>query len=178
LRSKAIVVGALVFTLSAAPASGDHKTVRDPNDTRGQADLRSVRMENQRPRIWLFKTWKSWTFNEFFERGYFTLYLDTIGDERFDYFVFVRAKRRRLGAAIWRDRQGRDDRRVANVKAHKLGPKLMKVRVPFGDINVGKNRLEYRWFGRSLWSGPSCRRFCLDRAPNNGAVSELLVPTP
>ncbi len=178
MRTRTIVVGALIFALLFAPAKGDHETVKDANDTRGRADIRSLRMENDRPRKWIFKTWRAWRVNDFFERGYFIVHFDTIGGRHFEYYVFVHAMRRRLGAALWRNRRNGDDRRVASVKVRKAGRKLVKVFVPFRKMKIGRHRLEYRWFGRSIWSGNSCRRLCLDRAPNRGAISELLVPNP
>jgi hypothetical protein len=178
LKTKAVVAGVLVFASFFAPARGEHKTVLDGNDTQGRADIRSIRMENGSPRKWFFRTWRGWRVRDFFEQGYFVLYFDTFGNKRFDYFVFVRAKRKRLGAALWRDRRAKDDVRLRNVNARKAGNRLVRVAVPFGKMRIPNQRLKYRWFGRSIWSGPSCRRLCLDRAPNNKVVSELLVPNP
>jgi hypothetical protein len=178
LRVKAAVVGALVAVSLLAPARGEHKVVEDGNDTKGRADISKVRMENDRPRKWIFKTFRVWKVNDFFEKGYFVVHLDTIGDKDFDYYVFVRAKRKRLSAALWRERDERDDVLVAHVNARKIAARLMGVSVPFNKLRFGKKRVNYRWLGRSIWSGNQCRRLCIDRAPNKRLVAEPLVPTP
>jgi hypothetical protein len=174
-----VLVGSIVvFASLMSPAAGNHKVVSDANDTNGRADIKKIRMVNDRPRKWFFRTWRNWHVNDFFERGYFILYLDTFGGNRFDYFVFVRAKRSSLAGAVWRDFKKKDDRKVAGAGTRKVGKNGMRVKVPFRKMKIGEARLKFRWFGRSIWSGPHCRQLCLDRAPNQKNVSELFIPNP
>jgi hypothetical protein len=179
LRTKTVLIGVIVvFASLLSPASGNHDIVSDPNDTSGRADIRKIRMVNDRPRKWVFRTWRNWQINDFFERGWFVLYLDTFGGGRFDYFVFVRATRRDLAGAVWRDFKKKDDRKVAGAGTKKIGKAHMRVSVPFRKMRIGGARLKFRWFGRSIWSGPHCRQLCLDRAPNRKVISELFIPNP
>ena len=178
MKTKAVLVGILVALFVVTPAAGEHVVVTDGNDTRGRADIKKVRVERDGPRKWKIRTFRGWRVNDFFEKGWFVINLDTIGDRSMDYFVFVRAKRRRLGAAIWRERQNQDDVLVAHVKARKVTKALMSVKVPFSKLKVGDSRLEYRWYVRSMWSAPKCPRVCFDRAPNRRVISEPLLPSP
>ena len=180
MRKSRALIAAFVALALLAPAQAEHLVVRDGNDTRGRADISKVRVVDDRPRKWAIQTWRRWRVNDFFERGYFVIFFDTLGDKHFDYYVFVRAKRKRLAAAIWRDLKdpARNDVKVANVGVHKAGNRLVNVRVPFRKMKFGDNRVAYRWFVRSIWSGDSCRRLCFDRAPDRHAVREPRVPTP
>lgn len=178
MKRSALVIGTLFVLASLAPASAEHLIVEDPNDTKGRADIERVKVEKDGPRKWTIRTFRGWRVNDFFEKGWFFIQLDTVGDERFDYFVFVKAKRRRLGAAIWRDRENKDDVLVRHVNVRKVGKAVMRVSVPFDKIRVGEKRVQFRWYAKSLWSSPKCPRVCIDRAPNNRAVREPLLPTP
>ena len=176
MKIKAAVIGVLLVGILLAPARGEHMVVDDPNDTKGRADISRVRVEAGSPRRWHIRTYERWTIGKFFERGYFFVFFDMFGDKRFDHYIFVRAKRNDLAAGLWRDREDKDDRLIAGVKVRKLSGKEIAVSVPFRKMTIGENRVDYRWYARSLYSNVHCKSVCMDRAPNNTSVTELLVP--
>ena len=175
-RSLALVIAAVCF-LAMAPASAEHEVVQDQNDVSGRLDLRRVEMK-EGPRRWLMTTQKRFNADQIFDKGYFLVYLDTFGDKRFDYYVLLRSIRNRIRGDLWRDRKKSNDEMVKRTETWRPDEKTITTTVPFNKIFRPKTRLDFRWHAVSLWSGPSCRRTCIDRAPNGRSVTELYVQPP
>ena len=170
----ALALGALGFV-----ASANHVSLEDQNDTRGLLDVRRVQLHgSERPR-WKVITWAGWTTAETWDAGYVTVLLDTIGDERPDYYVLAGSAGNRMYGQLWRDRSNKRDRRLGPVKVWRPNRTSVSIRLPLRKLNVGERRAFYRWRIETLFTGDRCRRTCFDLAPNDGYVVQPLGdPTP
>ena len=166
---------ALLFAADIALAS--HQPVIDPDDTPGRLDVRRVLIEDLQPQQYEVRTYESWRISRIYDDGFFVIYFDTFGDERFDYYVLVRSMKTRLQSTLWRDRQKGNDRRIAYTRVRHPGPRLLRVNVPIGKMRFGPARIQYRWQVRTLFiSGKCYERLCIDRAPNGRGMVEPIVP--
>ncbi len=173
---------ALAVLLSALPYAGaTHTAVPDPADTRGALDLSRVRMVgNEEPR-WIISTYETWSIAGLRDTGFFVIEIDTFGTSYGDYFVLVRSTGDRLVASLWRDHRNRSDKRIRTLRMSRPTAASIRVRVPLKRLNFG-DRTSYRWRVTTMWTGPSCRRVCLDHAPDTGGINEpvpgALPPSP
>jgi hypothetical protein len=166
-----------IVMLVMLPASATHEVVQDSNDVKGHLDLRRIEMK-EGPRRWLISVRRGFNADHIYDKGYFLIYLDTFGDDRFDYYVLLRSVRDRIKGDLWRDKQKKNDEVVASTRVWRRNDKTVVTTVPFGKIRHPKSKLDYRWHVRTLWSGPTCREICIDRAPNGRSVTELFVQPP
>ena len=106
-----------VAGVTAAAFAGGGATraqVEDPNDTRGLLDVRRVWFEPEAaPPRWTVVTFSPWTEELTRDRGYVFVYLDTMGDERFDFYALIRSNGRRLSGSLWRDPKKGSDVRIS-----------------------------------------------------------------
>lgn len=180
----------LVVVLCAAAlslpflASANHMDVRDPNDTRGKLDVRRVLVDfTKRPR-WTIITWNKWSVARLWDRGYALVQLDTFGNERFDYYAFVRSDGNRLIGTLVRDRAHKPDYTVTKIRAWKSSGTSLSLRFPLDEMRIGNKRLFYRWQVQTIFSSGRCPTTCFDLAPDQGAIEEpipgrtLPSPTP
>lgn len=168
----AVAAVALVAALlTSLLASARHVDVRDPNDTRGALDIKRVAMADGRTAKWRIRTWQSWKVAELWDAGFFLVYLDTFGGSRADYYALVRAAGREMVGALYRDREGKRDIKIRSLRARHPAPRLVDVSVPMGKVRRRGSRV-FRWYTLTLFSNKRCKRFCFDRAPNNGWISE------
>jgi hypothetical protein len=150
--------------------------VEDPDDTPGLLDVHEVRFRDARgePPAWTVITFHDWTPRAIWDRGYVLLYLDTLGSPESDYYAMVRADRRGLVGSIWRDRDSAPDVRLFDVPVRKRGGDGVEVDVPLRRLNVGSHRTLYRWSVRTLFTGGSCHRTCVDPAPDATMIEQPL----
>ncbi|HWC13903.1 MAG TPA: hypothetical protein VG929_04850 [Actinomycetota bacterium] len=164
LTTTAVIVGALA----------GHLPVRDADDTRGALDIRrATNTGGSRPR-WNVITFEGWKAGRIFDVGYVTILLDTVANERPDYYVLVGSFGNRLYAHLWRDRAHRPDYRVGSVNVWKPNWKSVAVKLPLSRMSIGSRRLVYRWQVETLFTGARCRNVCFDLAPDSQAVAEPL----
>lgn len=160
-------------------ASASHLEVADPNDTRGPLDVRMVRTGGERSPRWKIVTFSSWSRADIFDTGYVTVWLDVRGGTRSDYFILVGSMGNHLYAELWRDRAGKPDFKVANVKIWRRDRSSVSVKVPLRKMTIGERRTTYGWSVETIFTGERCRRVCFDNVPDEGAVTEPLpVPSP
>jgi hypothetical protein len=175
LKAAAIVV---VFLGMLGEASFAHHVVaRDGNDTGGSLDVGNAKVRGRQPHKMFVSTRKGWTARKIFDRGYFLVYLDTFGNERFDYYILIRAERKRLKGSLWRDLRVKSDKFVSRTKVRKPRRRTVRTGLPFNEMKTRARRWSYRWLVRTLYTGPgACRNVCIDRVPNNRAVVEPFAP--
>ena len=166
-----LVTAASLFTMFA---QASHQDITDGNDVKGKLDIRSVDTfgKTQNP-AWEFKVSSRSTAVQLRDRGFFLVYLDTFNDSASDYYLLVSSNGSKLAGKLWRDRTGAPDRKLGKVPVWRSDKSSVTVRVPLGELNLGgKERLTYRWWVKTLFTGTNCHRVCIDRAPNQGAVTE------
>ncbi|MEX1100799.1 MAG: hypothetical protein WD739_01225 [Actinomycetota bacterium] len=163
-----------LLVLSALPAAAVHEQVADPNDADGRFDVRFVdHAHKARPRRWFVTMYPKWTLRNTWDTGYMVLNLDTTGSPDLDYYVVVSSNGKRLLAQVHRDRARGRDPVIAKPRAWKKG-RTIGLEVPWSKLNIGDQRLLYRWSVQTLWTGKGCLRTCFDFAPNGGEWVEQL----
>jgi len=175
----AIVVGAAILVPILADAR--HIDVTDGNDVRGLLDIRRVEtFGDTKPGFRVF-TYSRWTKRDIFERGFILVFFDTIGAKRSDYYALARSAPTRMVAALYRDRRFKPDFKVDSIQVWRASRRSVTIRFPLRKMNFGSNRVVYRWYAETLFTGNRCRRVCFDFAPNNDVVIEPrpgATPTP
>jgi hypothetical protein len=169
------VAGAFLFTASAS-----HLPVSDPDDTKGLYDVREVNVRGTEKPRWKVITWREWTTAEVFDYGFSTIYIDTFGTPRPDYYILVGSLGSRLFAELFRDRVDRKDIDLGAVsRIGRSDKSSFYVRIRLRRMRVGANRALFRWRVETMFTGEHCRRVCFDHAPDTGTVVEPLpIPTP
>ena len=153
-------------------ASAQHVDVGDRNDTEGPLDIRRVSVEGIKEPKWHVKTWRRWSVESVFDSGFGLVYFDTFGNDRFDYYAFVRSNGFRLLGSLWRDRTNKADKRISSLKVSRPNKKSFKIRVPLRKMRFPTKRLRYNWYVQTLISSRACPRVCFDRAPDRGSILE------
>jgi hypothetical protein len=176
----ATVIAALVVAVAIA-APRLHSDVRDPNDTKGLLDVRRVRLAHEGRTEVTVITFASWTTSAMWDRGNAYVFLDTKGSADAEYFVVVRSTGPKLQGSLWRDRRDRRDVFIRNVAVRKKTADGVSMRVPVTSLAFGRSRESYFWWATTTFTGEVCRRTCVDRAPDDGAVEQWrpgMSPTP
>jgi hypothetical protein len=174
----AAIVAVAVIAL-AAPRL--HSDVRDGNDTKGLLDVRRVRLAHEGGTEVTVITFATWTAAGIWDRGNAYVFLDTSGSPDAEYFVVVRSTGPDLQASLWRDRRDRRDVFMRNVKVRRKTSDGVSVAVPIKSLDFGRSRESYFWWATTSFTGEVCRRTCIDRAPDEGAVEQWrpgMSPTP
>ena len=173
-----VIALAAMMTLTPS-ASAIHADVRDENDVDGRLDIRRVEMRQGPPRKWLIKTYRSFRADRIFDKGYLLVYLDTFGSRRPDYYVLLRPTRERIRGNLWRDAKGgNNDFMISATRVRRPNRRTISTTVPFRKMRTPDHRLNYHWHVRTIYSSPGCRRICIDRAPENRAVTEPYLQPP
>jgi hypothetical protein len=154
--------------------------VEDPNDTRGLLDVRRVWFEPETdPLRWTVVTFSPWTAELTRERGFVFLYLDTMGDPRFDFYALLLSNGRHLSGSLWRDPKRGPDVRLVGLDVRRDSDLNVAVRIPMGRLDIGGVRSVYRWSVVTTFTGRVCRATCLDRIPDEGTFEQPVgTPTP
>jgi hypothetical protein len=176
-RLRVVLVATVVALAAAAtPAGARHEVVEDPRDTPGRLDVQMVRLRHDEgPPQWRIVTFARWTIPQIWDLGYLVVELDTRADDAIDFRVVVRSDGRRLEATLYRVRRDGATKATGTVPAGKAGGRASAVRVPLRKLEVGSNRLVYRWSVATLFTGSTCPKSCLDRVPDVG-LAEQPVP--
>ena len=172
-----------VAGMTAAAFAGGASTraqVEDQNDTRGLLDVRRVWFEPEaRPPRWTIVTFSPWTEELTRDRGFVFVYLDTMGDERFDFYALILSNGRRLSGSLWRDPKQGSDVRLSGLDVKRDSDLSVDVRIPLGLVEIGEFRTVYRWTVVTTFTGRVCRATCVDRVPDEGAFEQPIgSPTP
>lgn len=166
----AALAAVVVAVAIAAPRL--HSDVRDPNDTKGMLDVRRVRLAHEGRTEVTVITFASWTTSAMWDRGNAYVFLDTSGSPEAEYFVVVRSTGPGLQGSLWRDRRDRRDVFIRNVAVRKKTSDGVSMRVPIKSLEFGESRESYSWWATTTFTGEVCRRTCVDRAPDDGAVEQ------
>lgn len=178
VKHRLILFMVVVMFVLTLPALASHQDVSDGNDVDGRLDVRNVEMEEGPPRKWSITTYKGYKPEEIFDKGYMLVYFDIRGDERFDYYLLLRPVWDEIRGNLWKDYKKANDEIIGHSRVRKPNNRTITATVPFKKMKIPNNAIDYRWHVRALFAGPNCRRVCIDRAPDVGSVTELLVPAP
>lgn len=176
-RGLAAALGVLALGVGIAsqvPSAGA-SDVAEGNDTKGALDVRRVdKLLGRRP-VWRVTTWSRWRPREMRDRGYILVHLDTLGTARSDYYILVRSGGERLRGLLFVNRlPPANDGRVGYVRVWRRDRRSVSARLPLRRLRIGAEREVYRWYVQTVFTSWKCKRACLDRAPNHGAVEEPL----
>lgn len=182
---KPALVASGVAVLLPLLAFARHVDVRDANDTRGPLDIERVELAKVRPPKWRVDTYIRWNVREIWDRGFVLVYIDTFGSDRADYYALVRSNGSKLVGSLYRDRERKDDFKVRAIRARHPQRRTITAVVPLGQLRRRDSR-SFQWYTLTMFSGDRCKRVCLDRAPDRGAILEpgpapsptLPTPTP
>jgi hypothetical protein len=155
--------------------------LEDANDTRGPMDVLAVTFDGGGDPGWAVVLEKPWRTRAKWDRAFVFVYLDVLGDARGDYYAVVRSTGDDVVAGLWRDPKRGNDVRVRPLEVLWRSPREVALSIPLAAMDVGPFRSVYRWWVATTFSGEVCRATCVDRAPDEGAVEELLPgasPTP
>ena len=177
-----VVAGLIALVAVVAIAAPSlHSDFNDPNDTKGLLDVRRVRLAHEGGTEVTVLTFADWTPASIWDRGNGYVFLDTEGGEDPEYFVVVRSTGSDLQGSLWRDRRARRDLFLRNVTVRRKSSDGVSVAVPIKSLEFGRFRTSYSWWTMTSFTGEVCRRTCLDRAPDDGAVEQWrpgMSPTP
>lgn len=170
LRSIAVVVTiALALPLTSFAS---HVDVADPDDTRGLLDVRLVDVDGSSNPRYTILTFPRWSTADVYDLGFLLVYLDTFGDERYDYYVLVRSDGRVMEAVLFRDRKVKQDIEIGEINAYRRTKNGVSVRIPLRALRIGRQRVFYIWRVQTLMASANCRRVCFDFVPDAGGVIE------
>lgn len=169
----AVLVG---VALARAPVP-----LEDPNDTLGPMDVLTVTFDGVGTPTWAVTMQKPWRIRATWDRAFAFVYLDVVGDTRGDYYAIVRSAGNDVVGSLWRDPKRGHDVRVRPLEVLWRSSRELALSIPLAAMDIGAFRSIYRWWVVTTFSGEICRSTCVDRAPDEGAVEELLPgasPTP
>jgi hypothetical protein len=172
------VAAVTAVALARGPSIG--VPVQDPNDTKGLLDVRQVTFEpGIHPPRWTIATFAPFTEDATRDRGFVFVYLDTIGDERFDYYALILSNGRHLAGSLWRHPKRGSDVRLMGLDVRRDSDTDASIRIPLGALKIGEFRTIYRWSVVTTFAGRVCRRTCIDRVPDEGTFEQPIgSPTP
>ena len=137
-------------------------------------DVRRVWFEPEAgPPRWTVVTFSPWTEELTRDRGYVFVYLDTMGDERFDYYALILSNGRRLSGSLWRDPEDGaptcgSRRWTCNATPTSTSPCGSR----WARWTSARSGTAYRWSVVTTFTGRVCRATCVDRVPDEGAFEQ------
>lgn len=177
LLGAVLALGAVI----ALAAPSFHGDIDDPNDTKGVLDVRRVRLDHEGGTEVTVITFARWTPASIWDRGNAYIFLDTAAQEVPEYFVLVRSTGSDLQASLWRDRRHGRDVLLRKLTVRRKSPDGVSVSIPVKSLEFGPARESYSWWAATTFTSRLCRRTCVDRAPDSGAVEQWrpgMSPTP
>jgi hypothetical protein len=172
-RLSAGLVAAATLAVFSAAASAHHSDLADPNDVRGTLDVQTVKLDHEGgPPEWTVITFSRWKPLALWDRGSFLVWLDTSGDENAEYYAFVRSTGTDLEGSLWFDARHGADKRIRPLAVRRKSPDGVSIAIPLNKLDFGKWRTSYTWYVQTLFIGDRCRRTCIDRAPDEGAIEQ------
>jgi hypothetical protein len=162
----------VVVAIVAIAAPRVHTDTNDPNDAKGVLDVRRVRLAHGEGTEVTVLTFAKWAPQAIWDRGNAYVFLDTQAGPEAEYFIMVRSTGAKLHASLWRERAARRDVFLKNVKVRRKTSDGLSVRVPIKAMEFGGFRDSYTWWTVTSFTGEICRRACIDRAPDDGALEQ------
>ena len=169
-----------ITAAALAGIGGARAQVVDPNDTKGVLDMRRVWFEPEAgPPRWTVVTFAPWTPEQTRDRGFVFVYLDTVGNDRADYYAMIVSSGHRLLGSLWHDPKRGPDVKITGLDVRRDSDLTVAVRIPLGCLEIGTFRTSYGWFVVSTFTGRVCRATCVDRVPEDGFFEQPIgTPTP
>jgi hypothetical protein len=174
-RSAVLAVALLLGAAGVLPLLAGPLDTSDPNDTKGLLDVRQIHVSPKNPPRFTFLTFRRWSAERIWDSGYLQVHIDSIGDEHFDYFGFVRSDGVKLQGRLYRDRKRKPDYQVGWLKVTRRDQRHITLRIPLEDVKLPEGRPYYRWYATTTFSSDFCRATCIDRVPDTGAVTEETI---
>jgi hypothetical protein len=172
----AFLTAAGVTAAALAGGASSRAQVQDANDTRGLLDVRRVWFEPEAdPPRWTIVTFSPWTPELTRDRGFVFVFVDTMGDQRFDYYAVIVSNGRHLSGSLWRDPRRGLDVRLLGLDVRRDSDMDVAVRIPLDKLEIGGVRTVYRWSVVTTFTGRVCRATCIDRIPDDGTFEQPLV---
>jgi hypothetical protein len=183
MRRGILALGATVTTIALVGVALARTPValEDPNDTAGLMDVLIVTFDAAEAPTWAVALQRPWRPVTTWDRAFVFVYVDVVGDQRGDYYAIVRPTGDELSGSLWRDPRRGNDVKVRPLEVLWRSSKEIAISIPLASMDVGRFRSVYRWWVVTTFSGEVCRRTCIDRAPDEGSVEQLLpgaTPTP
>jgi len=163
---------AVLVAIVAIATPRAHTDTNDPKDAKGVLDVRGVRLTHGKGTEVTVLTFAKWAPPAIWDRGNAYVFLDTQGGPEAEYFILVRSTGPKLHASLWRDRPTRRDVFLKNVRVRRKTPDGLSVRIPIKVMEFGGFRASYTWWTVTSFTGAICRRTCIDRAPDSGALEQ------
>ena len=176
MTRRIVIFSLAIVMFLTLPALASHEDVTDKQDVAGRLDVRRVKMTDEKPREWFITTYQGHRAERIFDKGYFLVYFDVRNNERFDYYLLLRPTWDGIKGNLWRDYPKANDEIVGRSRVRHPSNRTIRATVPFRRMLIPEGRLEYSWQVRTIFTGKSCRRVCIDKAPDVGTVTELFVP--
>lgn len=123
-------------------------------------------------------TWSRWTARRVHDRAFFVIYLDTLEQPGYEYYLLLRSNGRRIGGGIFRVNAGRRSPKVGRVLVTRRGPRTVEAAIRRRQLSIAPARADYGWYVQTILTSRKCRRVCFDRAPDAGEVREPLPAAP
>lgn len=179
MGTRLVIPGIVLVALVAAPSMADTTWLRDPDDTDGKLDIKSVVQAHEmdspvgeaiRHRLTMFRYWNKKALRS--RNNFINLFFDTDDDKGFDRRLNIDVRNGALRAKMekW---PGLEDVGFAKV----WRPNGRSVSVAFSESWLGRRVGAYQWIGYSVYTvqaEASCGfqgdQFfrCTDRLPNKG----------
>jgi hemolysin type calcium-binding protein len=116
-------------------------------------------------------TFKNWSPLSIWDRGFFFVWLDTMGNGSPDYDLLVRSTRTRMRALLF---QVGDNTPLLRFTVSRPNLHAVSVPVPLDAMTFDVGRTYVRWSAESEWNDTPCARPCFDLLPDAGMPPEPL----
>lgn len=161
----------VVAVFVALPAGAHDTDQADPNDTDGRLDLKMVELSHDATRgRWFMSSFTRWSPKQIWDQGYFLVYVDTKGNAQVDYYGLVYSDGRKIKGGLYRDEPNGKDPKIGSLPATKADARTAAVTLAFSKITIGDTRTEWGWSTQTLFTGPDCKKVCMDLVPDTGMV--------
>ena len=172
MKRSLLILSVLIFSAFVGGASADHVTLNDPADARGPLDVKAVGHSGGAFPKWRIDTFNKWSRQTILDQGFLTVYLDTFGSDRHDYYALIWSDKDRMRANLIRDRQKKSDYTVRALRVRRSSSKSVNVTVGLNKLRISDDSATYNWYVQTFWSGKGCSHVCFDWAPDVGKDGE------
>ncbi len=178
MKRRIVAVAVALTVFASGIAAAQHQDVADPDDVPGPLDVRRVEMFGTTFNPgWKISTYRRWTNQRIWDRGFLLVFLDTFGDSAWDYYALVRSRGDTLEALLFRDRKTKRDYVVRRLTRWRSDLKSVSLRIPLTDIRFPDSRTYYMWRVKTL-DNDACRRVCIDEVPDTRRMREVVREEP
>jgi hypothetical protein len=155
----------LLLLAASAPAYAHVQKVRDPDDVNGRLDIKKISLEHDFDYVFTIKMQSGWGPKAIKAgRGGINVYVDSAGDERFNYLLVIAKDKKKNISCLVYNRKG-DLKSKADAK--KTSGTTVNCEVRPGTFR--RDRKNFKWAVQTSWR-LSKDSYTFDYAPNEGFV--------